>query len=63
MRATLEFDLPEDTQAFEIASRAGEFYSALLEIDERLRSCLKHGGKPDEVMQQCRAIIGEACRS
>ena len=42
MKATLEFNLPEDTGDYELANRAGEMYSALSEIERLIRSRLKY---------------------
>jgi hypothetical protein len=43
MKAILEFDLPEDEQYFECASRAKDLYLVLWEMDEHLRAKLKYG--------------------
>jgi len=43
MKATLEFNLPEEREEFEMTNKAVDYYSQLHEIDEYLRSLLKHG--------------------
>ena len=43
MKATLEFSLPEEREEFEMTNKAGDYYSQLFEIDNYLRSLLKHG--------------------
>ena len=42
MKATLEFDLPEDRVEFEVASHAMDYRGALEEVDSYLRARLKH---------------------
>jgi len=43
MKATLEFTLPEEREEFEMTNKAVDYYSQLHEIDNYLRSLLKHG--------------------
>ena len=43
MKATLEFDLPDEKEEFEIAVKSRDYYSQLWDIDQHLRSLLKHG--------------------
>jgi hypothetical protein len=43
MKATLEFNLPEDNSEHLRAVNAGAAWSALYDIDTRLRSILKYG--------------------
>ena len=43
MKATLEFNLPEEREEFEMTNRALDYYSQLSNIDNYLRSILKHG--------------------
>lgn len=42
VKAILEFDLPEDKQEFELAQKAGDYYSALNDIYCRLRNLNKY---------------------
>ncbi len=43
MRATLEFDLPDDEAAHRAALRGAGYLSALRALDEALRNRLKYG--------------------
>lgn len=49
MKATLEFNLPDDQQDFELASNAMKFWSVLYELDQELRSKTKYA--PDDLQQ------------
>lgn len=46
MKATLEFNLPEDKDDFELATKGGNWYSVVWDMDQWLRSQYKH--MPDE---------------
>ena len=62
MKATLEFNLPEDRSSYQCAYFALETYGALNEVDKELRSLVKHGSPNDEsrlCAERCRHIIGE----
>ena len=48
MKATLEFDMPEEQTEHRMHVMAGDWYCALREIDNRLRSLLKHGNPSHE---------------
>ena len=43
MKATLEFNLPEDESAFRQAQNGAKLESILWELDQRLRTTAKHG--------------------
>lgn len=43
MKAILEFDLPDDSHAFKMATEAQNLHSLVLECHQRIRSYLKHG--------------------
>lgn len=43
MKATLEFDLPEENHSFKLATEAQNMYSLMLECHQRIRSYLKYG--------------------
>jgi len=43
MKATLEFNLPEETEDFDIATNGWKYRSVLCDIDNFLRSKLKYG--------------------
>lgn len=49
MKATLEFNLPEDQQDFELATKGLKFWSVLWELDQSLRSKTKYA--PDSLSQ------------
>jgi len=58
--AILKFKLPEEESEHVTALRAGEFLSALCEIDNRLRNELKHGGhdeKTASLLSELRALV------
>ena len=42
MKATLEFNLPEDKDDFELATKGGNWYSVVWDMDQWLRSQYKH---------------------
>lgn len=43
MKATLVFELPNDRNEYEMANRAGSMYSALWDIQQKMRSLDKYG--------------------
>lgn len=47
MKATLEFNLPDDQYEYELANKGGAMYHVLWEIKSELRSMLKYGDLPD----------------
>ena len=47
MKATLEFDLPDEKFEHSCATRSTDLFSCLSEIDELLRSLIKYGGIDD----------------
>lgn len=52
MKATLEFNLPEDGAEHLRAVHAGAAWCALYEIDNRLRNLLKYGTSKDSSYEQ-----------
>ena len=54
MKATIEFELPEDQDQYEIANNASKMYLALWDIKQLLRSKLKYNpdGLNDEQLTQ-----------
>jgi hypothetical protein len=42
MKATLEFNLPEDQHEFDFATQGGKMYSALWDISKELRTLWKY---------------------
>ena len=57
MRAILEFDLPEDKEDFDFANNGINYYSALCEFDNWLRSEYKYKG--NEAMFEVRKKLNE----
>ena len=60
--AELKFSLPEEQYDFDTCVRAGEFRSSLIEIENHIRSCLKHGHQYkciDEALEAIRNLIPE----
>lgn len=49
MKAILEFNLPDDDQEFELATKGLKFWSILWELDQDLRSKTKYA--PDDLSQ------------
>ena len=61
MKATLEFNLPDDQEEFNHATNGFNYYMALVEMDQWLRSEYKYNGKEEmyEVREKLREIIFE----
>jgi hypothetical protein len=66
MKAILEFDLPNDSGEFRLASTASDMYNTLWEMDQWLRSVIKYA--PDSMsddtmcaLEQCREKLYEIC--
>ena len=61
MKATLEFNLPEDRDDFNYANNGFNYYMALVEMDQWLRSEYKYNDKEElyEVREKLREIILE----
>jgi hypothetical protein len=61
MKATLEFDLPEESSQHMIAANAGELAFAIRLIDEKCRRVTKNGyeGTIDQLVQSIRYEINE----
>lgn len=64
MQATLTFELPEERTEHQCAVHAMALYATLTEIDQRLRSLLKHGGideiTSDALAEELRATLADA---
>ena len=43
MKATIEYNLPDDQHEYDLANSASDMYNALFEINEKLRSLHKYG--------------------
>ena len=61
MKATLEFNLPEDQDDFNHATNGFNYYMALVEMDQWLRAEYKYNDKEEmyEVREKLREIIFE----
>ena len=61
MKATLEFYLPEDNEQFNHATNGFNYYMALVEMDQWLRSEYKYNNNEEmyEVRNKLREIISE----
>jgi hypothetical protein len=61
MKATLEYNLPEDRDDFNYATNGFNYYMALVEMDQWLRSEYKYNDKEEmyEVREKLREIILE----
>lgn len=61
MKATIEFELPEDEEQYEIANNAGKMYMALWDIKQLFRSTLKYNptGLNEEELKQWEAMREE----
>jgi hypothetical protein len=57
MKAILEFNLPEDKENFDFATKGINYYSALVEFDQWLRSEYKYNG--NEPMFEVRKKLNE----
>lgn len=58
---TIEFNLPDDQEDLDMVLKAREMYSALIEIDNVLRTQLKYGerDKDADTMLQVRQLANE----
>lgn len=59
MKVTLEFDLPEERTEAELAMASGDLYSTLRQVDQILRTFLKHDLDPFAAATECRSIISD----
>lgn len=59
MKAILKFNLPEENQEFELATKAPKMYSTLWEFDQWLRSEIKYSGREelDEIRDKLRELM------
>lgn len=62
-KMTLEFDIEEEKELMNMHIKGPDYFSALFDIDNRLRNFLKHGGHsfttPEDVMEYVREQICE----
>jgi mannose-6-phosphate isomerase-like protein (cupin superfamily) len=61
MKATLEYNLPEDQEEFNHATNGFNYYMALVEMDQWLRAEYKYNGNEEmwEVREKLREIISD----
>ena len=61
MKATLEFNLPEENQEFELMSKALKMYSTLWDLDVWLRSEIKYNDKEhlEVVREKLRELMND----
>lgn len=62
MKATLEFNLPEESAEHKMAVHAAELYSTLDDIRQLCRTSLKHGHSyqtPEDVFEAIRALVND----
>ena len=60
MKAILEFNLPEDQRAFEMANQAPDMVAAIGHFEDKLRSYIKYGHEfksADEALEAIRALL------
>lgn len=68
MKAVLEFNLPEDQQEFELATKGMKFWSILWDLDQSLRSKTKYASDDlpqdkydayQEIREELRELMSE----
>jgi hypothetical protein len=60
MKATLEFNLPEDEREYQIANQARDLFCVIGNLEDALRSYLKYGHEfktADEALQAIRSRL------
>lgn len=64
MKATLEFQLPEERDEHIRAVHAAEAWALLDDIDQELRRIVKYGSEitRDQLAEEIRSQINELCR-
>lgn len=50
MKATLEFNLPDDQEEYKIVSRALDMYHVVHELDQELRAKAKYSEEPENII-------------
>ena len=64
MKAVLKFDLPDERVEFRHATDGGKYAAGLVELDEWLRTRVKHGDEEPpaaEAYQRCRDHLRRIC--
>lgn len=65
MKATLEFNLPEETEEFELAKDGHKWHRVVCEIKEHLRNKVKYEQLDEKtllVYEDMRTMVFEICR-
>jgi hypothetical protein len=62
MKATLEFNLPDDREDFELATNGYKYYGVLWEFDQHLRAKIKYDEKLSEEVHDTYQEIREKLR-
>ena len=60
MKAILEFNLPEDKEAFEVASKAMDWSLVVWDMEQQLRNSSKYSNDyetPDQALDHMREIL------
>jgi len=60
MKATLKFDLPEDSDYFKMATRGADYFCSLWDLKQLLRQKRKYGMEEDDFEQQFEDLIDNA---
>lgn len=61
-KGKLEYNLPEENVEFDMACKAGDLYIVLVNIDNELRSHLRHNSHPEwhsKTVEEIRKILNE----
>ena len=56
MKATLEFNLPEERREYRIANQSADLHAVICHLEERLRNYRKHGNHFENASEALDAI-------
>ena len=59
MKATLEFDLPEEIEEFKMATRGADYFCSLWDLKQLLRERHKYGLDTDIFEQRFKDILND----
>ena len=60
MKVVMEFNIPEDNNDYILCNNARKYFSCLWDIDQKMRTYLKHGHKyasVEDLMEEIRSDI------
>ena len=57
MKATIEFELPEDKLDLDMFMKAGEYYATIFDIHNLLRDWYKYDADMEETLNEIRELI------